>query len=172
MPDPYQSLLTSAFRFMSVRSRSEKELVDFLQKKAQLKKFDVVFVEKVVLRMKELGYIDDKKFAESFLFSRSRGKPKGPQVIRQELKIKGISEELIAETFSKNGDMLNEEEQIELGKKALGKKGERYKKLPILECKRKVHDLLVRRGFTAGVTHRLVDDYCQKAYNKSQEFDL
>jgi regulatory protein len=167
--DPYQTLLSSAFRYVSIRSRSEKELKTFLLQKAKIKKIEEKFVGEVFERMRELGYIDDKKFAESLLLSQTAGKPKGPRVIKQALKQKGISDEIVETVFLDSSHLFTEESSYLLAQKALGKKGEQYKKLDPISCQRKVHDFLFRRGFSSSIIRRLVDDFCQKAYNKGQE---
>lgn len=165
--DPYQSLMSSSFRFLSYRPRSRKELQDFLNKKSDKKKISQDIVTQVMVRLEEMDYINDTKFAESFVSSALLGKPKGPSTIRFELKRKGVSDEIISTVMANTEEIQDPDTQELLARKSLGKKGELYKKLPVLECKRKVHDYLLRRGFSASIIHHLVDDYCEKSYNKA-----
>ncbi len=167
--DPYQSLMASAFRYLSIRQRSKKEIREFLEKKATKGDFSLEKVDEVLGRLEEMEYINDTKFAQMYVSSALVGKPKGPATIRFELKQKGVSDEIIQSILSQQEEIHDPDSQIRLARKALGKKGEQYKKLPILECKRKVHDYLLRRGFSAGTTRQLVDDYCVKSYNKNHE---
>jgi len=161
--------MSSCFRFLSIRQRSRKEIEAYIQKKSAAKEISSDIVETVLTRLEELDYVNDRSFAKSFITSALLGKPKGPNTIRFELKRKGISEEIIQEMVSSTEEIQSEEIQLELAHKSLGRKGEQYQKLPLLECKRKVHDYLMRKGFANSIIHRLVDDLCQKAYNKSHE---
>jgi regulatory protein len=162
----YQQLISSSFRFLSVRLRSEKEMTVFLSKKATAKAIPADVVSRVVLRLKELDYINDQKFAQMLISSRIHGKPKGERVIRQELEQKGVDKAIINAQIQDSLELADDTVVRELAIKALGKKLARYVTLKPQECSRKVYDFVVRRGFSANIARALVDDYCKKAYNR------
>ena len=92
MDEMYAKLLESSIRFVSFRPRSEKEFKDFLLKKLQKRKIpNGSIIDRVIFRLRELGYIDDAKFASWWVEQRESHKPKGARLIAWELKAKGIS---------------------------------------------------------------------------------
>jgi len=162
----YTRLMTAAFRFLSIRSRSEVEIANFLSKKALVKSIPSRVVSRVSQRLKELEYINDHKFAREFVSSRLHGKPKGERVIRSELKQKGVNEDIINAVVAESPELGDIVLMRELAVKALGRKLSRYTTFKREECSRKLYDFVIRRGFSASVARSLVDDYCKKAYNR------
>lgn len=161
----YERLLNSALRFISYRPRSEKELRDFLSKK--LTKWKVsgkLLLEKVVARMGELGYIDDDKFAEWWVEQRTKNKPKGKRIIKQELLRKGVDKELLEEHVSNRNEKL-------LAKKAVQKIAAKIQKLPVLEKKKKIFSYLSYRGFDSETIMSLIDEIVGKGYNKEEDLN-
>lgn len=128
----YENLMNAAMRFVSYRPRSEKEIADFLQKK--LKKWKVAgseMVAKVMDRLTELGYIDDKKFADWWIEQRSTFRPKGKKLLELELRAKGVNVETHVD-------------EVELAKRAIEKKRHVWEK-------EKLYNFLFRRGFSSSV---------------------
>lgn len=157
--DPYQKLLNAAFRFVSYRPRSEKEIRDFLQKKLKRYKIkDNAVFEQVIERVRELGYIDDKKFVSWWLEQRATHRPKGNRLLLQELKAKGIDQKLISD---------------ELGnaRRAIQKKIILWKRLLPLARKKKIYDFLARRGFAGSTIFRIIDEAVGKEYNDVEDLN-
>jgi regulatory protein len=87
----YESLMRAAYRFVSYRPRSEREFKEYLKKKLiQWKVAGDVSVVKAVARMRELGYVDDRKFVSWWVSQRTEFRPKGRRAIVGELIRKGI----------------------------------------------------------------------------------
>ncbi|QHQ40738.1 regulatory protein RecX [Microbulbifer hydrolyticus] len=86
--DAFQALFNSALELLSRREHSCHELRQKLGKKYPLGDFDAL-----LLRLQELNYQSDQRFAEVFCRSRvQRGQ--GPLRIRQELQLRGIHSSL------------------------------------------------------------------------------
>lgn len=151
--------------FISYRLRSKKEVVDYLKKNVEKKKYPPELGEEVLSRLEELGYIDDQKFAEVLVASRRGGKKKGFGAIQRELKVKGVSEAIIAAVLGQQ----DKESELALARAASARKALLWQKLPLLSCKRKAYDFLLRRGFSSSVAMTLVDEICKNAYNTSSE---
>ncbi len=151
--DTYQILLNAAFRFLSFRPRSSKEVKEFLQKKTKT----ASVVDCVMDRLVELGYIDDNKFAAWWIESRQKTKPKGMRLIKFELKQKGVDTEAVVEM-----------PEDEVARRAIQKKLEIWKKLPKLEEKKKLYDFLARRGFSYNTITRVIDGVLGKGYNREE----
>lgn len=140
----YEKLVSAALRFVSFRPRSEKELRDFL-----LKKPNHEDVEKVIERMRELGYVDDRKFADWWVSQRSLFRPKGKRVIEYELRKKGVTLNVSLDEYT-------------LAKKALAKKSGLWASLPRNEYKKKVYTFLTQRGFSGDVIGQVIDGKGEK----------
>lgn len=147
MDDLYAKLLESSIRFVSFRPRSEKEFKYFLLKKLQRRKIsDVRIIDRVLTRLRDLGYADDAKFVSWWIDQRQFHKPKGARLIAQELKVKGIDVR-----------DLNLDEEV-LARQAVAKKLPLWEKFPSLERKRKIYGFLGRRGFDSETIHRVIDE--------------
>jgi regulatory protein len=84
--DESSKVLNKAFAYLARRGHAEKELKDKLRKKG----FKGDLIDKAIRRLKELGYVDDEKFARDWIEHRLSLKPKGRIMIKRELLQKGV----------------------------------------------------------------------------------
>ncbi len=75
----------AALRFLSYRARSEKEVRDKLKKRFTPEEIDLV-----IQKFKEWNLLNDAQFAQSYVESRARSKPRSKRMIEMELKRKGV----------------------------------------------------------------------------------
>jgi regulatory protein len=87
----------SAFWHLSRRDHSQAELLKKLQRKTE----NNDWIDTVINECLDYKYLDDERFTESFIRS-AQNKGHGVTRIKQDLKIKGISERLIKQTFDEN----------------------------------------------------------------------
>jgi regulatory protein len=140
----YQKCLDKAFLLITIRIQTEYELWEKLGKKNE--KSDIY---RVILRLKELGYVDDKKFASLWVESRSRSR--GPGLLRSELIKKGIKRDIIdesLESLDKEAQITATKEAIRIKDKSVLTGSERFKKLG---------GLLARRGFSYDVIKKALE---------------
>jgi regulatory protein len=150
----YESLMRAAYRFVSYRPRSEQEIKNFLQKK--LKKWKVagqISVTKTVERMRDLGYVDDRKFVSWWVEQRNEFRPKGRRALVSELLQKGIKRDLI------EGIPLDE---LTGAQKAIRRKLVLWAQKPLIEQKKKVYTFLVQRGFSSETIAKIIDEIQEK----------
>ena len=162
--DLYEKLLAASFRFLSVRSHSKKEVLEYLAKTLRrwhMPQEDIA--QRVLTRLVELGYVDDLKFSQWLIESRTRNKPKGIRFIKQELMQKGVDRGLIDEVLSK--EQLGKTSEMDSARKAIGRKLLFWQKLPVLERKKKVYGFLGRRGFSEDTIRKIVDEVVENNYN-------
>ncbi len=88
--DSFKKAKTYAFLLLKFRLRAEKELAERLKKK----KFDEAVIRKTVVFLKQNGFIDDRYFARFWIEERIK-KPLGLNRLEEELKAKGIADEII-----------------------------------------------------------------------------
>ena len=150
-----QKLIAHAISYVSFRLRSAKEIHEYLSKRIKGNKEYVRLAES---RLKELGYIDDDMYAKRFIESRNRSRPKGKKLIQMELKRKGISSDIIENIDGSN--------DLELARGVAQKKYLLWKKLPVLEQKKKLFGFLQRRGFSSTVVFRVIDEVTGLTYNE------
>jgi regulatory protein len=171
--DLYGKLLNASFRFVSFRPRSISEIRDFLVKKLQKYKIsDQLTLDKVMERLVELGYADDRKFVSFWVGARQRGNVKGMRMIKYELMRKGVTRDIIEEVISDIQSQKTEPDDIstinsdlDVARTAIAKKLRIWSRLPEMELKKKIYNWLLQRGFDHEVISSLIDEIKQKDYN-------
>ena len=79
-------VLQAAARFLEARSRSVTEV----RRRLGQAGYRAELVEGAILRLMELGMLDDEAFARAWVQSRDRARPRGERAMRDELRLKGI----------------------------------------------------------------------------------
>jgi|GEM_PF-138499 regulatory protein len=87
-----------AYRLLSYRARSRKEIADRLQRKGYTEEI----VAETLQSLSDYGFVDDTSFAETWV--RSRGKTRGKQALAFELRQKGVDRETVRETLSERSN--------------------------------------------------------------------
>jgi regulatory protein len=109
--------------------------------------YDEKTVEDLVTRMMRLGYLDDRRFAESWVENRTRCRPSGPALLKHELLQRGVDEKLVREVLTAR---MTREVETDLAVEAARK---RTAAGPPdgsdARAKRRLWDFLRRRGFGA-----------------------
>ena len=144
--DPTQEKAkNAALRLLSYRSRSEKEVRRRLEGR-----FTGEAIDRAVSDLLRQGLLDDAAFAKGWRERRERSRPRGPGVIRQELRRLGVDSEIIREALS----------GFDSGANAY-RAGSRYAaKLPVSDAtafRRKLGGFLHRRGFEGDVLGQTVE---------------
>lgn len=142
------SYLNQALNFISFKTRSIKEIVDYLKSKDASREQS----EYVITKLIELGYLDDEIFSKNMLDSIMLNK-KGPMVLLEKLKSKGVDEEIIKNTLSLYTIDLEEEILDDLIKSLVKKNNDQPKQ----KQKQIIYNKLLRDGFTSSLVYRLVD---------------
>lgn len=141
--EDFQKLLNHAYFYLKFRPRSKKEVKDYLLKKIKTKHWSTTDVEKVLERLEELKFIDDKEFTRWFIEQRNILKPKSQYVLSQELYRFGVAKEIVEEYFSNT-----EVDELELAKKAISTKRMLISKFSDQKIYQKALNFLLRRGFS------------------------
>jgi regulatory protein len=140
--DEFETALNRAMHFLSFRARSQQEMQTYLLKKG----FEPALIDRVITRLKEEKLVDDLDFAQNWLDSRQRFRPRSKSLMKLELRQKGVAETEIEQAIqSSNLD------DLELALTAGRKLSRRYQLLDKLEYNRKLGAALQRRGFSYGV---------------------
>lgn len=79
-------VLAAALRFLEARSRSTSEV----RRRLLTHGYQAPLVEGAIERLTELGMLDDQAFAQAWVESRDRARPRGERALRTELVRKGV----------------------------------------------------------------------------------
>lgn len=134
-----------AYRLLSLRPHSEKEL----EKKLREKGFPAVVIKETLEKLHDLKYLNDASFAVSWARNLAVNKLWGNKKIAASLREKGLTADLIDSSIEQARQELQEEEAIEI---LIRKKAAR-KKLSASDVKekRKIFQTLMGRGFPPGL---------------------
>lgn len=144
--------LDRAFSYLSHRPRSRFEVERHLRSKG----FEPAAVAHALSRCEELGYLDDRAFAESWVRDRIRLKPRGRFKLRMELEEKGVSEGDAEAAI----DRVFRDEEIDeraLLERAARKRWEARRADDPEKLRRRLHGYLRRRGFRSADIHEVLD---------------
>jgi len=89
--DDPEIVLAAALRFLEVRQRS---IAEVRRRLAQVG-YRSELVEGAIERLLGLGILDDAEFAQTWVESRDRARPRGERALRRELQVKGIDRAII-----------------------------------------------------------------------------
>jgi regulatory protein len=148
---PDEKAYEAALTFLDFSARSRKELEERLARK----KFPAASVEYAVKKLEELGLVNDEKYArETAELLRQRGK--GPELIRMELKRKGIHQETVSEIMS--GMKESSEDTLGPVRALAAKKLKQMSKLPPEAAARRLTGFLARRGYSPDTVRQILKE--------------
>ena len=137
-------------RLLEYRPRTRAELQQALARKG----VEAGVAEEVLSRLDAVGLVDDKSFAELWVRSRHTYEGLGRNALAAELRRKGVDEVVTAEALTTVGYADEEERARQLVRKKL-------RTLAAVDEATKVRRLvgmLARKGYTAGMSYRIVRD--------------
>lgn len=86
-------VLEAAARFLEARSRSVAEVRRRLGRAG----YNAELIEGAIVRLAELGMLDDEAFGRAWVESRDRARPRGEIALRRELSLKGVDRSIVNE---------------------------------------------------------------------------
>ena len=137
--DPLSDALEDAYKLLTYRDRSEKDLTDRLLRKGHSEET----IADAIARLRGVGFVDDAAFARRWV--ENRGQTRGQRALSQELRLKGIGRDLAAETLSEAREGDTERAAARLA--AVRRLGERPADTS-REAKARLAGFLQRRGFS------------------------
>lgn len=134
-----------SLKYLSFRNRSVKEIKDYLLRK----NFIDETINSAIEKLKNLKFVDDEEFAKSWIDARQRNKGKSKFILKQELRIKGIDNQMIDQTLKSAQD------DLETARIAFDKKKKILNTLPPIEFKKKMSGFLQRKGYSWEIISKL-----------------
>ncbi|MGI8856530.1 MAG: regulatory protein RecX [Thermomicrobiales bacterium] len=105
--DVRQRATEAAVRYLGMRPRSTHEIRDYLHRKG----YSPETVDTAVGRLTARGYLDDAAFAQWWTENRAQFQPRGPHLLRQELRKKGVTSETIDATLTTQAESIDTDAQ-------------------------------------------------------------
>ena len=131
--------------------RTEADLRRLMMRRVEPGERGEAVIATVVARLREYGYLDDARFAETYARLRQENEKLGVRRVRQDLQQKGVNRELIAETLEARYGQTNEEA---LARQHLERK--RIRKPENQKETARVMRRLVTAGFSTGVIYKIL----------------
>jgi len=88
-------VLEAALRFLEARARS----IDEVRRRLRSAGYRPELIDGAIERLKALGILDDASFAQAWVESRDRARPRGERALRRELQLKGIERTVLDEVL-------------------------------------------------------------------------
>lgn len=109
----YLRFLDRAVSYLSSSFKTERKVLQYLKELHYKKRgdwfseendhdFEKIY-EKVISQLIEVGYINDRRYAEQFILSRSNNKPRSKSILISELISKGVEQNLAKEVVTASG---------------------------------------------------------------------
>jgi regulatory protein len=149
-----------AAKLLTAKQRSVEELREKLSTTRGATK---PLVEEAIARLREYGYLDDAKFAQSYASLRLRERPIGRRRLQRDLWLKKIDKQTAETALDEVFESTPEAELIE---RAIAKRIRLRGKPKTREDAKKLFDHLLRQGFEFELVSERV-----RALSKSDEID-
>lgn len=141
----FRLCLDAAYRFLTLRPRSELEVRTSLTKKG----YSRDCVDEVLAELRRQGVLDDSSFARFWTENRESFSPRSRSLLSLELRRKGIDPEIVSEIVRG----LDDEESAY---RAARKRAKRSVQLDYEDFRRVMGNFLRRRGFGYEVSQRVL----------------
>lgn len=148
--DPESVARTILLDQLTGRARSRKELADKLKSK------DVPpeIAERLLDRFTEVGLVDDEAFARTWVSDRQRSKGLATRALAQELRRKGVDDEVAREVL----DEVDPDAEEQAARLLVRKKLRTLSRVDDTTATRRLVGMLARKGYGSGMAFAVVKD--------------
>lgn len=132
------------------QARSRRELADKLAKKEVPEEL----AQRLLDRFTEVGLIDDEAFARAWIASRQPGKGLATRALAQELRRKGVPDEIAREALAE----IDPDDEEEAARVLVRRKLRTVRGLDPQKATRRLVGMLARKGYGAGLAFAIVKE--------------
>jgi regulatory protein len=148
--DDIRKAYNTAINYLSHRMRSESEVREHLKKK----EISDSVIKEAIHKLYEFKFLNDEEFANAFVRTQLNTTDKGAEVIKLELKEKGIAPDLITKVV----DEVSFDDQLEKAIKLSEKYAAKNKKDSSRVLKQKIEQMLKRKGYSFSIIRAALDE--------------
>jgi len=141
--DDIRKAYNRAINYLARRMRSEKEVRDYLAEK----EIEQPIINEVIHKLAAQRYINDEEYALSYVRTQMNTTDKGPDLIRMELKERGINEGIIKHAIAEYPFEEQVEKAIKVAEKVIKKNSKESQRI----VKQKAEQFLLRKGYSFDV---------------------
>lgn len=146
------------------QARSRKELAD----KLRAKNVPDDIATRVLDRFEEVGLVDDEAFARSWIASRQPGKHLARRALAQELRRKGVDDEVAREAL----DEIDPADEEEAARALVRKKLRSLSRVDDTTATRRLVGMLARKGYGSGLAFAVVKEELSTSGRQGPETTL
>jgi regulatory protein len=147
MKDAIERAHERALNYLSYRPRSEAEV----RRNLREKDVESAVIDAAIGRLTRAGLLDDREFAKYWVDNRARFNPRGLRGLRQELRQKGVSRNVIDDALAAFDVDAAARKVAEAGARRLSQEAPP-------DFRRKLQAYMARRGFSYAVIKPLVQE--------------
>ncbi len=148
--DPESVARTILLNQLTGRARSRRELADKLAQK----NVPDELATRLLDRFEEVGLVDDAAFARTWVEDRHTSRGLAPRALAQELRRKGVDDEVAREAL----DQIDGDEQEATARALVRKKLRSLERFDEPTRTRRLVGLLARKGYAPGLAYAIVRD--------------
>ena len=147
-PDPHAVARKIVLRQLAMGPRTRRQLEDKLRDRD----CDPQVAARVLDRMSEVGLVDDEAYAEMYVRSKQETKGLAATALRQELRQKGVADELVDATLQD----IDPEQEKEQARALVSRRLRTMRGLDREVQTRRLAAFLGRKGYGAGVSYQVI----------------
>jgi regulatory protein len=148
--DPESVARTILLDQLTGRARSRQELAD----KLSAKRVPEEIATRLLDRFEEVGLVDDAAFAHSWVEGRHAARGLAPRALAQELRRKGVADDVAREALGQLGS----DELEEAARSLVRKKLRSLERFDDVTKTRRLVGMLARKGYSPGLAYAVVKD--------------
>jgi len=143
-----------AYRFLSYRPRSKKEV----ERKLKEKKISGENISSIISLLEKNHYLNDREFTLNWVKYRMENRPSGRRSLEYELREKGVDSEIIKDSLDEvyTGEFDEYEVAVRLAEKKISSLNKR--KIEDNVIKRRLFSYLQRKGFSYDTIERVIEN--------------
>ncbi|NPC96785.1 regulatory protein RecX [Nocardioides sp. zg-DK7169] len=145
------------------QARTRKELGD----KLAAKEVPTEIATRLLDRFEEVGLIDDEAFARAWIASRQPGKGLARRALAQELRRKGVDDEVARDAL----DEIDPDDEEEAARRLVRKKLRSLSRVDDQTATRRLVGMLARKGYSSGLAFSVVREELAQAGRDEPDID-
>ena len=153
-----------AVNYLSYELRTEKEIKDYLYKK----EFTTPTIMDVMDRLKQLNYLDDAAYAQSFINTQLRTSANGPRIIEQKMFKKGVPDDIIKQKMTEIDPDILLENATDFAEKQVRKTSRISFKQQLI----KLRQSLYSKGYSSDITNQAIESLDLEKDEESEQENL
>jgi regulatory protein len=158
--DLYSEARNIVLNQLNFMPRSRKELETTLAKRH----IEPDVAKSVLDRFEEIGMVDDAAFAELLIRSRCNTKRVSRSVLRQQLRQKGVDQEIIEAALT----VISDADELRMATELVERKARAMARLDPDIRKRRLFGLLARKGYNTAIALRVIQDLEASDFNGAE----